>query len=148
MSEQAGYSGTPLARKLGIKPEQFVLLVGEPAGFSLGDLPDGVAVHRGQRPAAQRVRYDVVLVFCSERAALERWFEPLMVSLGPTSSLWVAWPKKASKVLTDLDENVVRDHGLEAGMVDVKVCAIDAVWSGLKFVYRLSDRPNVSSTQA
>jgi hypothetical protein len=144
MSEQAGYSGTPLVRKLGIKPGQLVLMIDAPEGFDLGTLPDGVAVDARQDGS----RYDVVVVFCPDRAALERWFEPLMTALGPTSALWVAWPKKASKVPTDLDENVVRDHGLAAGLVDVKVCAVDAVWSGLKFVYRLADRPMVSSTQA
>ena len=110
-------------------------------------------MHRKQSRQAHQsnhhsVRYDVELVFCPDRAALEDWFEPLMASLGPASSLWVAWPKKASKVATDLDENGVRDHGLTAGLVDVKICAIDAVWSGLKFVYRRSDRPTASSTQA
>ena len=144
MSEQAGYSGTPLVRKLGIKEGHLVLLIDPPDGFELGPLPGGATVQGRQG----RIPYDVVLVFCPDRAALEHWFGPLMAGLGAASSLWVAWPKKASKVPTDLDENVVRDHGLAAGMVDVKVCAVDAVWSGLKFVYRLSDRPNVSSTQA
>ena len=144
MSEQVGYSGTPLPGKLGIKADDRVLMIGAPEGFDLGPLPGGIAVHGRQG----QIRYDVVLLFCPDRATLERWFEPLMASLNPTSALWVAWPKKASKVATDVGENVVRSHGLAAGMVDVKVCAIDAVWSGLKFVYRLSDRPTVSSTQA
>ena len=144
MPEPAGYSGTPLVRKLGIKPGHLVLMIGAPEGFDLGELPDGAVVHGRQG----RIRYDVVLAFCPDRGTLEHWFEPLMAGLGPASALWVAWPKKASKVPTDLDENGVRDHGLTAGLVDVKICAIDAVWSGLKFVYRLADRPTASRIQA
>jgi hypothetical protein len=140
----AGYSGTPLPRKLGIAAGHAVLLVARPAGFELGPLPDGVTVHtrRGNR------RYDVVVAFCRDRAALGRSFSPLMTALGPASALWVAWPKMASGVTTDLGERAVHEHGLSAGMVDVKVCAVDQVWSALKFVYRLSDRERVSSTQA
>lgn len=145
MSEPAGYSGTTLVRKLGIKPDQQVRLVDAPTGFALAELPAGVQVSAGRTGGP---RPDVTLLFCPDRAALERWFAPLMADLDGAGCLWVAWPKKSSKVPTDLDENVVRAHGLAAGLVDVKVCAIDTTWSGLKFVYRLSDRAKVSSTQA
>jgi hypothetical protein len=151
VSEPAGYSGTPLPRKLGVKPEHQVQLVGAPAGFDLGPLPAGATVARvsgappGQPPSAAA---DVTLVFCPDRATLTAWLRPLQADLPAAASLWVAWPKKAAKTGTDLDEQFVREYGLAAGLVDVKVCAVDAVWSGLKFVYRLSDRPKVSKTQA
>jgi hypothetical protein len=132
----AGYSGTPLPKKLGIRAGARVLLDGVPAGLALGPLPDGVQVD-------ERVRdepYDVVLLFASDAGRLQaRW--PVLVSrLATAGRLWVCWPKKSSGVATDLTENVVRDHGLAQGLVDVKVCAVDAVWSGLAFVRRLRDR--------
>jgi hypothetical protein len=132
----AGYSGTPLPRKLGIKAESRVLLAGAPDGFDLGELPAGAVLHR----RADAGRYDVVLAFCPDLAALRRQFTPLAGRLTSAGALWIAWPKKASKVRTDLDENVVREHGLAEGLVDVKVAAVDAVWGGLKFVVRLRDR--------
>jgi hypothetical protein len=148
----AGYSGTPLPRKLGIAAGHRVLLVAAPGEFDLGPLPDGVTVVSMRTPgnASRRARppFDVVLDFCADRAALLATFAPLLDRLAPASALWVAWPKKASGVRTDLDDNVVREHGLAVGLVDVKVAAVDAVWSGLKFVYRLSDRAKVSSTHA
>ena len=144
----AGYSGTPLPRKLGIKDGHRVLLAAAPHGFDLGPLPSGVELVSGEPSRPAREPFDVVLDFCRDRNELVASFAPLAAQLGPSSSLWVAWPKKASKVPTDLDENVVRDHGLEVGLVDVKVAAVDEVWSGLKFVYRLSDRAKVSSTHA
>jgi hypothetical protein len=87
-----------------------------------------------------RAPLDVVVLFAPNRAALVRGFAPAARSLSPAGMLWVAWPKAAAKVATDLDENVVREHGLAAGLVDVKVCAITDVWSGLKFVRRVADR--------
>lgn len=131
----AGYSGTPLPRKLGIKPGHRLLLVDSPAGFNLGPLPD-VTLNR----RAGRVPYDVILVFTPDRAAFEHRFVPLTERLTKAGGLWVAWPKQSSGAQTDLGENVVRDLGLAAGLVDTKVCAIDATWSGLRFVYRLRDR--------
>jgi hypothetical protein len=131
----AGYSGTPLPRKLGLRDDTRLLLVDAPDGFDPG-APPGATLHR----RAGRMPYDVVLAFCRDRASLERRFAALAARIERAGALWVAWPKKASGVRTDLDENVVRDHGLEVGLVDVKVIAIDATWSGLKFVYRLRDR--------
>lgn len=136
VATSAGYSGTPLPRKLGIGPASVVLLDHSPANFALTGLPAGVRVAR----RAGRGPYDVILSFCPDRARLERRFGPLAGRLTSAGALWIGWPKRASGVPTDLDENVVRDVGLGAGLVDVKVCAIDPVWSGLKFVVRLADR--------
>ena len=150
--ESIGYSGTPLPKKLGIKAGHRILVVGAPAGFDLGRLPEDVELDRGggdQRGGKQGTdRYDVVLAFCPDQATLERRFAPLKRRLDPASALWIAWPKKASKVPTDLTEGGVREHGLALGLVDVKICAVDLVWSGLKFVYRTADRPNLSRIQA
>jgi hypothetical protein len=133
----AGYSGTPLARKLGIAPGTALLLDGAPKGFVIDELPPGVvASHRsGDGP------YDVILCFCRDRAQLERRWPVLHARTTPAGALWIAWPKRASGVVTDLDENVVRGHALAGGRVDVKVAAIDEIWSGLKNVIRRSDRP-------
>jgi hypothetical protein len=134
----AGYSGTPLVRKLGIKPASRLGLIGAPSGFdeTLGELPGDVSVRR-------RVRgpLDVVVAFVLRRSELERRLPALRAALDPAGGLWVAWPKRASGVATDVNENVVRELGLAAGLVDNKVCAIDEVWSGLRLVYRLRDRP-------
>lgn len=133
----AGYSGTPLPTKLGIAPGSRVLLAGAPDGFEdvLGDLP-GVELHR----RAGRSPYDVVLAFAPDQRSLVQRFAPASRRLTPAGGLWVLWPKRSSGVSTDLDENVVRDHGLAVGLVDNKVCAVDATWSALRFVVRLRDR--------
>ncbi|RIQ24284.1 DUF3052 family protein [Jiangella rhizosphaerae] len=131
-----GYSGTPLVRKLGIKAGHRVLLDGVPGGFELEGLPDGVVVeHRaGGGP------YDVVVAFTRDRAALERELPAHEARIERDGAVWVAWPKRASKVPTDLTEDVVREVALPRGLVDVKVCAIDEVWSGLKLVIRRENR--------
>ena len=133
----AGYSGTPLPRKLGIKEGAKVALVEAPEGFEaeLKPLPDGVQVARrlGQD-------LDVILLFVTERDELERRFLEVARHLQPAGGLWVAWPKKSSKVPTDLTEPVVMEVGLARGLVDNKVCAVTDVWSGLRFVVRLADR--------
>ncbi|MFZ0040912.1 MAG: DUF3052 domain-containing protein, partial [Solirubrobacteraceae bacterium] len=133
----AGYSGTPLPRKLGIKPGARVALVGAPENFerSLGNLPDGVELRRRADG-----RFDVIVAFFVERSALERRLPGLADALEQDGGLWLAWPKRASGVATDLGDGVVRAAGLAAGLVDNKVCAIDATWSGLRFVVRLADR--------
>lgn len=132
----AGYSGTPLPRKLGIAAGVRVLLDGAPDGFDLGPLPDGVVLHRraGSDP------YDVVLCFCPDAARLRSRWPALHGRTTPAGGLWIAWPKRSSGVPTDLDENVVREHALANGRVDVKVCAIDETWSGLKNVIRKASR--------
>jgi hypothetical protein len=133
----AGYSATPLPRKLGIRDGSRVLLVNPPADFAetLGALPPGVAVL-----ASGADDLDVVVLFVLDLAALRVQFAFLAAALQPSGGLWVAWPKRSSGIATDLDESSVREHGLASGLVDNKVCAIDATWSGLRFVWRLRDR--------
>jgi hypothetical protein len=125
-----------LPRKLGIKPGNRVLLVGAPKDFALA-VDDDVDVHRR---TGRTAAYDVALAFCPDRATVLRRFDELLDRVVTAGALWLAWPKKSSGVRTDLDENVVRGIGLDAGLVDVKVCAIDDTWSGLKFVRRVRDR--------
>ncbi len=131
---RAGYSGTPLPQKLGIKPDHVLLLDGQPDGLDLGDLPAATVVRRLPR------RMDVTLTWHTSLASLEKRLPVLFDRTTTAGMVWVCWPKKASKMATDVDENKVRDLGLELGFVDVKVAAIDATWSGLKFVRRLRDR--------
>jgi hypothetical protein len=132
----AGYSGTPLPVKLGIKAGTRLLVDGAPADLALEPLPDGVRAH-GRASGDQ---YDVVLLFAPDSTRLRDRWPALVPRLETAGRLWVCWPKKSSGVPTDLTENVVRDYGLEQGLVDVKVCAVDTVWSGLAFVRRLEDR--------
>ena len=139
MTAPVGYSGKPLAAKLGVRDGSRVLLVGAPDGFDLA-APAGAVVRSRPGRGADRDPYDVVLAFCPDRAALRRRFAAQLPRLATAGALWVAWPKRSSGVPTDLDENVVRAHGLEVGLVDVKVAAVDATWSGLKFVRRVADR--------
>ena len=135
-----GYSGTPLIRKLGIKPGFRVVFVNAPDRYreQPGDLPEQVQSGRRLGKGA-----DFVHFFTDRRAALERGFPALKQGIGTTGMLWVSWPKRSSGVRTDLDGNLVREIGLRNGLVDVKVCAVDDVWSGLKFVYRVRDRRSV-----
>jgi len=132
----AGYSGTPLIDKLGIKPGYRVAFVQPPDGYEemLGSLPAGVA--QGELPGP----LDFIQVFVTSRAELEAQFPRFKEVLATNGMLWVSWPKGAARMPTDLDENGVRETGLAHGLVDVKVIAVDAIWSGLKFVYRLRDR--------
>lgn len=131
-----GYSGTPLARKLGIAPNTTVLLDGAPDGFDIPQLPELVELRRrtGSGP------YDVIVCFCPSQARLAGRWPVLHPRTTPAGALWIAWPKRSSGVPTDLDENGVRDFALSHGRVDVKVCAIDDTWSGLKHVIRKADR--------
>jgi|ERR1051325_984026 hypothetical protein len=132
----AGYSGTPLVKKLGVKENFNAAFVNPPPGFQNEiDLPPGVKVNsRSHSPL------NFVLLFITSQRELEKKFSIYAAKLDRAGMFWVSWPKKSSGVATDLNENVVRDIGLAKGMVDVKVCAIDHVWSGLKFVFRLKDR--------
>jgi hypothetical protein len=138
-SAPAGYSGTPLVRKLGIKPDSRLGLIGAPDGFddTLGELPLGVRVVR----RLGGPMFDVIVAFFDRRSELERRLVTLVGALDYAGGLWLAWPKRASGVPTDLTDNVVRDLGLATGLVDNKICAIDQVWSGMRLVYRLRDRP-------
>lgn len=141
----AGYSGTPLVQKIGIKPGHRVLLRNHPSSFvkDLGKLPDGAE-------SSERLtgKANVVVYFTEKRAQLEKDFGGLSSALVSDGMLWISWPKKASGRATDLNENIVREIGLERGLVDVKVCAIDETWSGLKFVIRLKDRPAAETKNA
>lgn len=134
----AGYSGTPLVKKLGIKPGHRVAILNAPDEFdtTLGPLPVDVSVIWQLRASC-----DVIVFFTKSNVALGKQFLRLMQNLAPTGGLWIAWPKKASGVATDLTEDVIRNLALANGLVDNKVCAIDETWSGLRLVYRLKDRP-------
>lgn len=134
----AGYSGTPLPKKLGIKPGHALLFLGAPAGFetTLGALPVGVAPAR----RAGKGPYDVILFFTKSRSDFEREVARLQKVMAPACGLWTCWPKKASKVPTDMTEDVIREVALPTGLVDNKVCAIDEVWSGLRLVIRVENR--------
>ena len=130
----SGYSGTPLTRKLGIQPGHRLLLLGAPDGFEggvLGPLPDGVRVGRATRGTA-----DVIVAFVTRRADLEWRLPRLRAAMEPAAGLWIAWPKRASGVPTDVTEDVIRDVALPTGLVDNKVCAVDETWSGLRLVIR------------
>jgi len=133
----AGYSQTPLIKKLGIKEGFRISFVNAPTDFGndLGFLPESVNVLA--RPASGM---DFVLLFTKSQLMLRKDFARLAKMLLPNGMLWVAWPKKSSRITTDLSENSVRHIGLSEGLVDVKVCAVTEVWSGLKFVYRIRDR--------
>jgi hypothetical protein len=134
----AGYSGTPLTKKLGIKEGARVAVLSAPEGFlesTLRPLPDDV-----EPRSRARGPLDLILLFTKRRAELERRFDTLVNALDRAGALWVAWPKGTSGVQTDLTENAVRDVALPKGLVDTKVAAIDDVWSGLKLVIRLENR--------
>jgi len=134
----AGYSSTPLAKKLGIKGGSRVALVNAPEDFqtTLGELPDTVQL-------VKRLTHslDIILFFVASERDLTRDFAKLAAKLVANGMIWIAWPKKSSGVTTDLTFQNVQRIGLTAGLVDVKICAVDDTWSGLKFVYRLKDRP-------
>ena len=132
-----GYSGTPLPKKLGIKAGLRVCLVEAPPEVRTElstDLATCEIVHDGKAPL------DFAMVFTKSKTKLAKEFKRISKLLAPPGMLWVSWPKKSSGVATDLDENIVREIGLAAGLVDVKVCAVTEVWSGLKFVRRVKDR--------
>jgi hypothetical protein len=133
----AGYSGTPLVKKLGIKPGARVAIVNAPDDFqaTLGDLPEDVTL---AKPTTTSL--DLILYFVLSERILVRDFAKLAQRLTSNGMIWIAWPKKSSGVTTDLNFDRVQRIGLDAGLVDVKICAIDDTWSGLKFVYRLKDR--------
>ena len=133
----AGYSSTPLPKKLGIKEGSRIALINAPKDFpqALGELP-----HNAEIVARVTKPLDIALLFVTTERALLRDFEKLSAKLVSNGMIWVAWPKKSSGVATDLSFDRVQRIGLDAGLVDVKICAIDDVWSGLKFVYRLKDR--------
>jgi len=133
----AGYSKRSLVEKLGIKPGSRISILHSPEGFdaTLGPLPASATL----LPKATK-EMDYIHAFFTSGKALDREFPVLMKALKQNGTLWISWPKKAAKVETDVTETVVREIGLRHGLVDVKICAVDDVWSGLKFMYRLKDR--------
>jgi len=133
------YSGTPLVKKLGVKENFNVAFVNAPDGYKKTlALPSALIVSsRSKKPL------DFVQLFVRTRHELEQKFPQYSARLNPSAMFWISWPKKSSGVATDLTEDVIRAIGLANGMVDVKVCAVDDIWSGLKFVFRLRDRPKL-----
>lgn len=133
----AGYSQRSLVEKLGIKAGQRIALLHAPPAYAdwLGPLPAGVS-----QVQTLATGLDFVHFFTTSRAELLAYFPDLKAAIVTNGMIWISWPKKAAKMATDLDENVVREIGLAIGLVDVKVAAIDPIWSGLKFVYRKADR--------
>jgi hypothetical protein len=129
-----GYSGTPLPKKLGIVEDSTLALIAAPKGV-IGDLPPAVTVKRQARGSA-----DVIVAFFTRRKEFERRIDALAKMIYPSGGLWVAWPKRASGRETDMHEGVVREVALPLGLVDNKVCAIDATWSGLRVVWRREQR--------
>ena len=138
----AGYSGTPLRRKLGLEPPLDVLVIGAPPEYPawLGELPKDVSLVRTTRRAVQAAH-----LFVTARAELDRLLRNLRTQLEPAGFVWVSWPKKASKVPTDITEDTIREVALPLGFVDIKVCAVSDVWSGLKLVIRKSERRATSA---
>jgi hypothetical protein len=132
----AGYSGTPLAKKLGIKPEARLAVLDAPDDFVIPDLPPGVIARTSARGT-----FDVIVSFHTSRAALARRIPTLMRALDVDGGLWISWPKRASGLATDITEDVLREVILPTGLVDVKVCAVDDTWSGLRFCLRKDLRP-------
>ena len=134
----AGYSGTPLPQKLGIKEGHRVAVVAGPPGLELGALPAGATLQRG---LIGKAPLDVLVVFVTRRAELVARIAACRPRMQPAAGLWIAWPKRASGVATDVTEDTVREVALPTGLVDNKVCAIDEVWSGLRLVIRKELRP-------
>ena len=134
----AGYSGTPLVKKLGIKSGSTLCIKHEPKEYWdwISPLPDDVNVVT--RPKKEGT--DFIHLFVTRKKDFEKEFIKLKSQLKKDGMLWVSWPKKSSQVASDLDENIIRNYGLAKGLVDVKVCAVDETWSGLKFMYRIKDR--------
>jgi hypothetical protein len=136
---RADYSQTPLPRKLGIGDDDEVAVFGAPDGFTetLGPLPEVASLHTD---LAEDALYDVIVCFVTERAELEADLPRLRLRMAPSCGLWIAWPKRASRLPTDMTDQVVRDVALPTGLVDNKVCAIDSTWSALRLVIRRENR--------
>ncbi len=138
MEVKSGYSLRPLVEKLGIKENSRVWIINPPQNYPeiLGELPPGVSMVENLEPALLFIHF-----FSKSREEVEDRLPGLKEALAFNGALWISWPKRSSKIGTDLNETLVREIGLASGLVDVKVCAIDQIWSGLKFIYRFKDRP-------
>jgi hypothetical protein len=137
MGNTAGYSGTPLTKKVGVKPGHTVVLLRQPAGWSLPDLPPDVSVLD-----SLVAEPDVVIAFYRAGDELRHELPSVVEHLTPTSAFWIAWPRKAAGHTSDITENLLRELVLPTGLVDVKVAALDTDWSGLKFLWRKAKRPS------
>ncbi|WP_339700880.1 DUF3052 family protein [uncultured Roseivirga sp.] len=135
----AGYSGSPLLKKMGIKDGFKIMVLNKPDYY--WNLFDSLPSNLHLVDSQSEDLVDFIHFFTKSEEELQGKILNLKSQLKPTGMLWISWPKKASKVLTDIDDGIVRSIGLKSGLVDVKVCAVDEVWSGLKFVFRLKDRP-------
>jgi len=133
----AGYSSTPLIKKLGLKPDSTIYIHNQPKAYFdwLAPLPENLIVKKRLVDGI-----DFIHLFMLEEKTFQETFRKAKSVLKKDGMMWISWPKKSSKITTDLDENRIRDFGLSEGLVDVKVCAVDETWSGLKFVFRLKDR--------
>ena len=132
----AGYSDTPLAKKLGIKADHRLAVLDAPEGFTIPALPPGVEARRSARGT-----FDVILSFQTSRAAMAKRIPVLMRALDVNGGLWITWPKRSSGMATDITEDTIREVALPTGLVDVKVCAVDDTWSGLRLCLRKELRP-------
>lgn len=135
--ETAGYSGTPLVRKLGIKPEFIIKIVNAPMDYKtlFTDFPNDVVINNNLNTPK-----DFIHIFCTSSKELKQLLPPLYNEIKPTGMIWISWPKQSAKIPTDLNGNVVREMGLHTGLVDIKVCAVNTIWSGLKFVIPVKNR--------
>jgi hypothetical protein len=133
----SGYSGTPLSKKLGIKSGNDVILLNAPTDFKLIELPEEVTIRTSLRAKSEA---QVIVLFCPKTTDMTQRFTKCVGRLSTAGGLWIAWPKKASGVKTDLHDMIVRTYGLEQGLVDNKVCAVDETWSALRFVRRKNER--------
>ena len=145
---EAGYSGTPLAQKLGIKPGHTVALLGAPDGFEARLAPTTPADVRVRRRSSRAGDADVIVAFHTDRATLERRIPALLATLAVDGGLWLARPKQTSDIGTDITEDTIRELFLPLGLVDNKVCAIDETWSGLRVVWRTERRPALRAERA
>jgi hypothetical protein len=136
----AGYSGTPLAKKLGLKAPLTLITIAAPTEYAawLGEVPEGVAIRTTPKGTGT---IQAAHLFATKAAEVKKHLTSLRKTLQPAGFVWVSWPKKASKVPTDITEDTIRDVALPMGFVDIKVCAVTEVWSGLKLVIRKSERP-------
>jgi hypothetical protein len=140
VSEAAGYSGTPLAKKLGVRSGDALLLIAAPHGWSVPDLPEGVSVASERHGSGAEQSAEVIIAFHTELATLHESIPALAPRIFPAGAIWAAWPRRAAGHESDIREQDIRDIALPLGLVDVKVAALDEGWSGLRLVWRRENR--------